>query len=50
MQDFLTMRGYGFYVWGSFGACAFGMLIEPLWVRQRLRNIQSRLPKRELNG
>ena len=50
LQDFLTMRGYGLYVWGSFGACALGMVIEPLWMRQRLRTIQSRLPKRELKG
>ncbi|NDU86253.1 MAG: heme exporter protein CcmD [Ferrovum sp.] len=43
-QEFLTMRGYGLYVWGSFGACAAGMILEPLLLNQRWRSLQSRLP------
>lgn len=46
-QEFVTMRGYGFYVWGSFGACALAMVIESLWVRRRLRAIEARRPQRE---
>lgn len=38
------MRGYGLYVWGSFGACAVAMIVEPLWVRARWRGIQARCP------
>lgn len=37
--EFFAMGGYAFYVWGSFGACALGMLIEPLLVRQRRRQL-----------
>ena len=35
LSDFLAMGGYGFYVWGSFGACAIGMIAEPMLVRHR---------------
>ena len=27
-SDFLNMGGYALYVWGSFGATAFGMALE----------------------
>ena len=37
--EFFAMGGYAFYVWGSFGACALGMLIEPLLVRQQRRQL-----------
>ena len=43
-QEFVTMRGYGLYVWGSFGACALAMAIEPLALHQRWRSIQARRP------
>ena len=35
LGDFFTMGGYGFYVWGSFGACAITMIAEPLLVHHR---------------
>jgi len=37
--DFFAMGGYALYVWGSFGACALAMLLEPLLLRQRRNNI-----------
>ena len=39
MTEFFAMGGYAFYVWGSFGACALAMLLEPLLVRQRRNTI-----------
>ena len=36
MSDFLTMRGYGLYVWGSFAVTAVLMLCEP-WLARRHR-------------
>ena len=33
--DFFAMGGYALYVWGSFGACALGMLIETLLIRRQ---------------
>ena len=45
--DFFAMGGYAFYVWGSFGACALGMLGETLLIRSQrrevLRTLQARL-------
>ena len=38
-DDFFAMGGYALYVWGSFGACALAMLLEPLLLRQRRNNI-----------
>jgi heme exporter protein D len=38
-REFFAMGGYALYVWGSFGACALGMLIEPLLVRQQRRQV-----------
>ena len=41
-SDFFAMGGYALYVWGSFGACALAMVIEPLLVgRRRQAIIQS---------
>ena len=46
MSDFLTMRGYGLYVWGSFAVTAALMLCEPWLVRRHrrvaLRNASTR--------
>jgi heme exporter protein D len=45
--DFFAMGGYGLYVWGSFGACALALLLEPLLVARRhgnvLRSLRARL-------
>ncbi|MBL8490942.1 MAG: heme exporter protein CcmD [Rhodocyclaceae bacterium] len=37
--EFFAMGGYGLYVWGSFGACALALAIEPLLVRKRRNDI-----------
>jgi heme exporter protein D len=34
--EFFAMGGYALYVWGSFGACALLLLIEPWLVKQRM--------------
>jgi heme exporter protein D len=41
--EFFAMGGYGFYVWGSFGACAVLMIAEPLLVRHRLSGVRQSL-------
>ena len=40
MMDFLSMGGYGFYVWGAYGVTALAILIEVIGVRARLRAAQ----------
>lgn len=47
LNEFFAMGGYGLYVWGSFGACALGMLVEPLLLRARRRAIVARMPAKE---
>ena len=37
--EFFAMGGYGLYVWGSFGACALLMTVEPMLVRKRQSDI-----------
>ena len=44
------MGGYAFYVWGSFGACASGVLVEMLQVRQQRRAVLQRLREQRLIG
>jgi heme exporter protein D len=40
--EFFLMGGYAFYVWGSVGACAVAMLVEPWLIRrQRQALVQS---------
>ena len=34
-SEFFAMGGHAFYVWGSFGACAALMVIEPILARTR---------------
>ena len=45
--DFLAMGGYGFYVWGSFGATVLIMAIEPIVVVRNRKSTIARL-KRQL--
>ena len=33
--EFFAMGGYALYVWGSFGACAVALVLEPLLVGKR---------------
>ena len=41
MADFFAMGGYGFYVWGSYGAAALLIIIEViLLVRRKKMAIQ----------
>jgi heme exporter protein D len=37
--DFWAMGGYGFYVWGSFGACALGFAAEVVLLKLRRRAV-----------
>jgi heme exporter protein D len=37
MAEFLSMGGYGWYVWMSYGACALAVAAEILAVRARTR-------------
>ena len=46
--QFWAMGGYALYVWGSLGACAAGMVIEPLLLAQRRRRIMSLLRREKL--
>ena len=41
--EFFAMGGYALYVWGSFGACALVLLLEPLLVKQRHTEVLRRL-------
>ena len=46
VSEFLAMGGYAAYVWGSVGACAVAMLVEPLLLRRRHRRIVRSLRRR----
>jgi len=37
--DFFAMGGYALYVWGSFGACAIALAMEPILVNKRRNEI-----------
>ena len=37
LPDFVSMGGYGLYVWGSYAVCAALMLIEPALAAHRHR-------------
>lgn len=45
LADFLAMGGYGFYVWGSFGATALIMAIEPIMVARNRKTTITRLQR-----
>ena len=49
LADFLAMGGYGFYVWGSFGATAALMILEPVFVARQRKATIARL-KRQLRA
>jgi heme exporter protein D len=46
--EFFAMGGYALYVWGSFGVCAAAMIIEPLLVARRNREILRSLARERL--
>ncbi|HTS20334.1 MAG TPA: heme exporter protein CcmD [Casimicrobiaceae bacterium] len=37
VPEFFAMGGYGFYVWGAYGATALLLVVEVAAVRARLR-------------
>jgi heme exporter protein D len=43
VAEFFHMGGYAFYVWGSFGATLLLMVVEPILLRGRRRNILKRI-------
>lgn len=45
---FFAMGGYGLYVWGSFGVCALLMIMEPILVAKRRRDILRSLRRERL--
>ena len=48
-SDFLAMGGYGFYVWGSFGATPLILAVEPILAVRRRTQLIARL-KRQLRA
>jgi heme exporter protein D len=47
LSEFLSMKGYGLYVWGSYGVTAALMLAEPWLVRRHLRRARRAAPTSE---
>ena len=45
---FFAMGGYGLYVWGSFGACALLMIVEPILAAKRRKDILRSLRRERL--
>ena len=43
--DFVSMRGYGLYVWGSYAMTAVLMAVEPWLARQRRRRALAQAAK-----
>ena len=43
VSDFLAMGGYAGYVWGSVGACALAMTLEPWLLRRRRARVLGEL-------
>ena len=40
---FLSMGGYGLYVWGSYSVCVFALVAEAVMVRRRLASTLDQL-------
>jgi heme exporter protein D len=47
VSEFFAMGGYALYVWGSFGACAVAMLVEPWLLRQHARAVMRSLKRQQ---
>ena len=47
--EFFAMGGHALYVWGSFGACALLMIVEPILARVRRSNALTEL-RREIRA
>ena len=48
-SEFFAMGGHALYVWGSYGACALLMAVEPILARKRRSQALIEL-KRELRA
>ncbi|MDP1610347.1 MAG: heme exporter protein CcmD [Sulfuritalea sp.] len=46
--EFFAMGGYALYVWGSFGACALLMSVEPFLAKRRLSEVRKSLARERL--
>jgi heme exporter protein D len=46
--EFFSMGGYALYVWGSFGACALALALEPVLVARRRGRVLHSLRQRAL--
>jgi heme exporter protein D len=44
--EFFAMGGYAVYVWGSVGACAVALTVEPWLLRRRHRELVQGLRRR----
>ena len=47
MQEFFNMGGYAFYVWSSYGLCAFVLILNLIQSLSRQRKTLSDLGKRQ---
>ena len=45
MAEFFHMGGYALYVWGSFGAVALLMIIEPVLIGNRRTQVLKRVAR-----
>ncbi|MCW8908328.1 MAG: heme exporter protein CcmD [Sedimenticola sp.] len=45
VAEFFNMGGYALYVWGSFGATALLMVIEPIMLRSYRHNVLRRISR-----
>ncbi len=45
VAEFFHMGGYALYVWGSFGVSLLLMVLEPILLRGRRRNILKRIAR-----
>lgn len=48
-SEFFAMGGHALYVWGSYGACALLMVVEPILARKRRNQALTEL-KREIRA
>ena len=46
--EFFAMGGYGVYVWGSFAACAIGLCLEWVLIKQQRKNVLKQLRRMAL--
>ena len=47
-SEFFAMGGYALYVWSSFGMCALVLLLEPVVIRARHKQVLRRLKQQRL--